>query len=260
MLLMQRLRNCLCYRNRHRLLLLFLAALGGRFAEAYDYKLVLAPPAQSNNSTCQSYALATALSMLQPPSQVASYEWGIENVNDLRRNEMTIRGAIEREMKKRLNVDNLSPNDESIRDDWKKAIKKLTFGQYEVANKYFLSLDEMIEFLKDKVPVRSKINTLAPYIISTPTTFYFTSFRRVEESTYAGHIVSIIGVDADEQRYSSEPVALLLVNSYVKGDDNECLPKEQEKGKYYGSAGWTNNYMMKQWGGKYILSWIEEKK
>src|SRR5262245_60280259 len=71
-------------------------------AFAIDYSLVLAPPKQVNNSTCQSYALAMALAMQEPAGLPATYEWRMTNEAELRVLEGNMRSAVVKAMKDRL--------------------------------------------------------------------------------------------------------------------------------------------------------------
>src|SRR4029079_11782187 len=100
-------------------ILVFLV-VDARNAWALDYKFLLAPPKQATNATCQSYVLAIALAMLNT-APLTTYEWKIDDEDELRRNEAMVRSAIEREMRKRLDVQKLTSKDNSTRDDWRAA-------------------------------------------------------------------------------------------------------------------------------------------
>lgn len=257
---MRRLRPCCGFRSAKRWLLwLAVGALLVRLpqsARAADLELLVAPPAQATNQTCQAYVLAVALSMLDT-SKFTSPAWRVNDKEGFRLNEMTIRGAIVQQMQQRLKR-KPKPSDDSTRDDWKAAIKQLTFGQFALGQKTFLSLTDMIQFLETRLPIRSKVNPLAPLLISSPATLYFTSVRRIEHSLYKGHIVSIAGIHRppDIKTPAATP-ELLLINSAAKGDDNECLPPEVAEKRWFGTASWTMDYEVKDFDGKYVLNWLE---
>lgn len=215
----------------------------------YEMRLFLAPPAQSTNSTCQSYVLAVGLSLLDT-SSFTSPQWSVQDETEFRRNEMLIRAAIEGEMGNRKI---------SGRPDWIKALKKLTFGQYTLGEQQFTSMDDLANFLKDKAPVKTKLEGQLPFLIPHPSTTYFTSFRRIEHSTYReGHLVSIVGLNASLPARSNKAPELLLLNSAVKGDDNECLPAQFEKNRWFGSSSWVTDYEVKRFpDGRMIINWVK---
>lgn len=231
---------------------------GTQDALGFNYGLVLAPPVQVNNSTCQSYVLAMALAMHEPAGQPATYQWRMENESELRVHEANIRSEVVKAMKERLG-DQYSPQSSSIREDWRVALKQITVGQYTVKDQYFLSLDDMLDFVSSRVPVRSKNQVASVVTLSTPFTLYFTSVSEIEGKPYSsGHIVSIIGIEADAKR---NPRNLLIINSAAKGDDNECLPDEPVNNSgYFGKAGWVDEYVIKTFQGTpgpYLLNWVE---
>lgn len=223
-------------------------------ALAFDYRMLLAPPAQSNSSTCQSYVLGVALAMAEPPGNSTPYRFRMHNEAELRLVEMTIRRQVEREMDERIRrTENRArlPRDNSDRTDWNKAIGKLTFGRFRVEGEEFLSFDEMIEYLGARAPIRSKAVPQAAIALATPIKVYFTSFVRIGLSPYNyGHIVTILGIQRSGPRISERP-ELLLMNSASKSDDNECLRHPR------GDLTWTKDYEVKAFGGKYVLNWLE---
>jgi hypothetical protein len=148
-------------------------------------------------------------------------------------------------------------DDDSNRDDWRKAIATVTSGQYRVGQKDFLAFEDMVDFLTSNGLYRSRANPLTAVTLSTPTNLYFTSFRRIGWSTYKGHIATIVGVDGSSMRRSGKRPPILLINSAAKGDDNECLPQIEYKKKYFGTSGWSDDYEIKLFDGKLILNWIE---
>lgn len=222
--------------------------------------LTIAPPAQANRNTCQSYVLAAALSMLSTDRTLPWFN--INDADSFRTNELEIRKFIENEMRVRLRKQKLEAKDDSIRDDWKNVLQRLTFGQYKIEKRTFISHEAMMSFLAERVQVKRKGDVLSQLLVPHPTTLYFTSVSRIGTTTYkSGHVVIILGVDMPEHANYAKP-ALLFLNSFVKGDDNECLPKELADTKWFGSAGWTDDYEIKFFPGKdgpggYIVNWIE---
>lgn len=226
-------------------------------ADRFDLLLALAPPAQSRNNTCQSYVLALALSVLDT-SSFASPRWSVDDVSHFRRNETLVRAALEREMKKDLKRE-LKAKDESTRPQWAAVVKQITFGQFRLKQEAFPTMFKMTEYLKDKVPVRSKANPLSPFSLPPRTTIYFTSFTRIGVDSYKGHIASIVGLDSQQLRNPGRAPYLLLINSFVRGDYNECLPEADSKKRWFATTSWTDDYEFRPFPGekKYILNWIE---
>src|SRR5688572_19440560 len=244
-----------CFLCRETWLLMLLAGKASA-ASIFDMELMLAPPAQSTNATCQSYVLAIALSMLDT-SRFTTPQWRVNNAGEFRKNEINIRAEIEREMRRRLKRP-LTRDDNSTRDDWTAVVKKITFGQFVLRQQNFVSLFELTEFLRQRLPERSSADPNATSIVPMPSTVYFTSFRRIEHSTYAGHVVSIVGIDASNVRRSDQQPALFVINSSVEGDDNECLPAREAQRRWFGSASWITDYEVKAFPGNlYILNWLE---
>jgi hypothetical protein len=246
--------------NNHILAPLALA-LGFSNALAFDYKMLVAPIAQSSDSSCQSYALALGLAMLEPDDRRSYYEWRVDEKHDLRLHETTVRNKIERQMMLDLGRP-ITRHDDSTRPEWNTVIRALTFGQYKLGQKEFVSFEDAIDFLKSRVKFHSKTRPSEWFPITTPMTMYFTSFSRIGKPYKQGHIVSILGVD-DSNKSFGRPPWLFLVNSAAKVDDNECVADRDERQKYMGKAGWTDDYEIKQFKNErtgatnYIINWIE---
>src|SRR6266853_2717634 len=93
-------------------------SISAQYAGAVDLPWLLTPPAQVDGSTCQSYVLGMALAMQEPVAQ-ASYPWRMDNEEELRLLEGTIRDRVKIAMESRESKLPVKPkNSESTRDDW----------------------------------------------------------------------------------------------------------------------------------------------
>jgi hypothetical protein len=217
-------------------------------------EFIVAASSHVNSASCQSYALAFNLSMLDPSPLLASYSWRVDDVEDLRALEAAIRTEIEQEMKARLDKTELSSDDVGVSEDWRRAIERLTFNEYTLKGEEFSSLEELMEFLTPRVPIKSR--SLQSFTLSRPTRTFLTSVTRIGPDTYPGQLVTILGMEA---LVSQQPPSLLLVNSFAPTDDNECLPEYKveynRQQPWRGVTSWTEDYDLKE-SPKYRVDWV----
>lgn len=193
-------------------------------------------PIQMNNSTCQSYALAVALHLIDTRGQY-SIESDIESIIEikLRSMEEKIRDLILQEMSVRgVNISNHT--------DWAKAIKKFTNGRYTVSNRSFVGEQKFYKYIlkhfakspacyveSGKCVFKNKLSSiLSPAIL-------LSSIASAEKYTYrSGHIVGIVDIGKE---YILKP-ELKIINSSNERSANSCTP-------LHGSVSWISNYQPK---------------
>lgn len=209
-------------------------------AQSVDYKVLVKPPPQMNARSCQSYSLAVALALAD-----ASGRYPIKSSDDLQVLERTIRMAIELTMK-------LAGRTESTRDDWKRVIEQLSFGDFTVTGKQFAVYEDLVDFLDSQLAIKTKVGLPSLLTLTSPTTVYLASFTQLNGSQYRlGHIVSIFGQEHLRGNVGQR-LPLLLINSAAKEEICAFPPFPQ---RYFGYSGWTSDYAL-----KYLrLDWIEKR-
>jgi hypothetical protein len=209
-------------------------------AYAFQYDVLINPPPQMNARSCQSYSLAVALALRDQTRR-----FKVDTVSDLRELESEIRLRVQREMAAHRRTD-------STREDWRKAIEALTFGDFTVEGKDFPSYEDLSLFLAAHLTIHGKSPLLERIALDVPTTVYLGSFRTVNGLEYrSGHIISILGQELANRRESSLD-SLLIINS---ADRAALCTFPQRPVKYFGLAGWTNDYQLKY----FRLDWVAKR-
>ena len=93
-----------------------------------------------------------------------------------------------------------------------------------------------------------------------------TSVKKLNDDSYgSGHIVTLLGLTEavpTNQSIANMDKEFLVLNSAVKSNQktfNMCS-EEITSGdkKYSATVNVTKNYELKDWGGKYLLMWVEK--
>lgn len=222
-------------------------------------ELILDPSPQSTSNTCQSYSIAFAL------AQSGLWHEPIETPKQLRKLEVDVRSTINKYVEEeKAKGHKVSPYHHST---WAEAVKRVSSNNLELKLFYPSTPREYYEKVIE-VTGNPKTGILSgPIAASLVTSPIMTSVTRLENSKYkSGHIVTLIGLVSDLPQYSSiatMDIGMLVLNSAVKSGGktfNMCsedfTPGDK---KYSAELSLTKSYDIKQWGGKYLLMWIQKK-
>lgn len=226
-----------------KLLLVLSTAFVGLDAAAASGFLV-EPTGQATGSTCQSYALATALAFKKNPA------FPLQTAADLR----NVETAIRREITK------VAGNDQVSHDHIRAGFENYTNGAYKLK-----FTDVELAAVGEQVGTRSGVTSRAALppnflIASVVKDVILASATKIDGDSYAGgHIFTMLGVDGP----SNSNQQLLVLNSAVKVKNQTFLCQDgvpDDPGPYTALLSWKafNGIRFKEFGGKVRL-WRVEK-
>lgn len=214
---------------------------------------------QATDDTCQSYALALAL------SDEVSSPFRVSTAKQLRVSELEIRSAIEAQRSK-------ANAKEVTHEHWERAIEQLSSGQYRLVRRYPKTAEEAVSLVASLTGVTNA--NLLPASFSTAMTkkIVLVSFRAIEKSSYGGgHIAAVFGTAPAAGK--PQP-GLLILNPGVKLGDrglrNSCrLDDTVGDVKYTVSLSLVHEYLLTNYSstpgqkansGAFLVAYIERKK
>ena len=219
-------------------------------------ELVLDPSPQSTKDTCQSYSIAYSL------AHSGLWLEEVDTPKKLRELEQKIRSEIE-SIAKREKVKN-PQIDTTTHTVWQNAVKIVSSNNLKLKLYYPSSPKAYYQKIMDITGITSADILGVPLSATLVKKPIMTSVTKLNGNTYgSGHIVTLLGLTAaDNKPIKNMNKEIMVLNSAVKSNQktfNMCS-EEITSGdkKYSASVNITKDYELKDWGGKYLLMWIEK--
>jgi hypothetical protein len=205
------------------------------------------PAPQTDLNSCQVYGLAFAAASV-PGSPLQA-----RNAKELR--------VLEQELRKRR--DQLAANTGKDKLDhtlWETVIAQASNGVLVAKATYIPSMEDFHAQVEKESGI-AKASTLGPVLAGAVSKgVVLTSVTKVGSSSYAGHIVGVMGLD----RGTQSPVPLLMLNPAVKVGPsplrNVCdLDGGLGDEKYQATATIEKKYVLKKFGAGYMFMTVRKK-
>lgn len=197
---------------------------------------------QAQLDTCQSYSIILAIASKGDPS------FPIANFAALRKAEEDFRS-----------IANQIPGGPFGHDALKQAVTKYTSGAFRLVVEYpGADIVQWISRVRALTTLESTADALVGKLNGTKFPVVLTSVTKLNQSTYDGHIIAVLGVLGSGLNSDTQ---LLAFNSAIKGQGgsvNRCEPGTQPGDmRYQAGVVATNNFELKQWSAKYVIMHIE---
>lgn len=214
------------------------------FAEG-PISIIVSPSPQAKHNTCQSYALAYAL------SSVSGSQYNIQTAAQLRVLELDLRNKINSIAKNR----GKSPLNHSV---WTEAVEAYTSNKFRLVRKEFPDIISLMGKAAEITGV-SNAETLGPVFASIAVKKpVLTSVTAIDGDTYDGHIISILGISGGGMNSQARILALNPAIKTPSTYKNACDPGDMPGDyKYSAAATLTSHFTLKPFDGKFMLMWVE---
>ncbi|GAA0374979.1 hypothetical protein GCM10009092_44020 [Bowmanella denitrificans] len=224
-------------------------------------ELILDPSPQSTSNTCQSYSIAYAL------AYSGLWYQAIETPKQLRELEVIVRkeinSVVQEHNSKNSKGKKINPY---LHATWVEAVKRVSSNNLKLTLYYPSSPTEYYQKISDITGITSSDIFGAPIAAVLVKKPIMTSVQKLNGDSYAsGHIVTLLGLTEavpTNKSIANMDKAFLVLNSAVKSNQKQfnMCSEEITSGdkKYSASVNITNDYELKDWGGKYLLMWIEK--
>jgi hypothetical protein len=213
------------------------------YAEQVELGVDLATtlPAQQTNRSCQSYALAVALHQ-------ADTRFLFQIDGETQERLAVSLGQLEERIRKQIEIIK-GERGASNRDDWDKAIRKVSGNQYKVHHFWINGQQKFDDFLVSHFQQGSACEdvTKACFITKIKRAMgkhvppiVLVSVKSVEKSIYStGHIVGIVDANPRATLLPGNNLPLRILNSAARNTAYTCLAERT------GVVHWTNDYKLK---------------
>lgn len=221
-------------------------------------ELVLDPSPQSTSNTCQSYSIAYAL------AHSGLWYQAIENPKQLRELEVSLRKEINSVVHEQNSQGKkITPYHHAT---WVEAVKRVSSNNLKLTLYYPSSPTEYYQKISDITGITSSDILSAPIAAILVKKPIMTSVQKLNGDSYAsGHVVTLLGLTETvpaNKSIENMDREFLVLNSAVKSNQKQfnMCSEEITSGdkKYSASVNVTKDYELKDWGGKYLLMWIEK--
>jgi len=243
-------------------------------------------PAQLDSKSCQSSALAMALTLADLPGK-----YGANNEAEFKQLETAIRNNLVRQMNAiNQRVDDYNAKIEkynlnygrrmgsfhrepleykkriksTTRTMWKKTVEELTNDRYTLYQITFDNIDGFYRhLLTNTSPLKPDTNQ-DTVLLSTPHKLFLSSVKSINMYSFSsGHVIGIVSIGniylLKNGGRIHQTVPLLMTNSYTI-EGGLCPVIGKPKVKPIGKISWVDTYEMKQFSdGNYYLNWIDLK-
>jgi len=221
-------------------------------------ELVVDPSPQSTSNTCQSYSIAYSL------AHSGLWHEAIETPKQLRKLESIVRSEIDAFVQEQKSKGNeITPYHHTA---WVEGVKRASSNNLKLTLHYPSSPNEYYQKISDVTGITSSDILGAPISAALVKMPIMTSVKKLNDDSYgSGHIVTLLGLtEAAPTNQSIENMdkEFLVLNSAVKSNKktfNMCSDEiTSGDKKYSATVNVTKNYELKDWGGKYLLMWVEK--